>query len=169
MAHWTFSIKFPYNTQFIFGSMMFTTVEDENLELLTRDPTPKHLASVYGRAPYFLTDTSTSGGACSDLNPYTGPYYRSTKTSRGLLIWKTILQPSAGASSSSSLGETPNRDSIEDYTAIGGCACWNPTIKAHRINMVGPARGNSQNSSNKYRTIGGSEAFDVRTPSSNIL
>jgi hypothetical protein len=25
MASWTFSVKFPYDTQFIFGSVMFAT------------------------------------------------------------------------------------------------------------------------------------------------
>jgi hypothetical protein len=35
--------------------------------------------------------------------------------------------------------------------------------------MVGPPRGNSQNSSSKYPTIGGSEMSDSRTPSSNIV
>jgi hypothetical protein len=37
MAYWTFNIKFPYDTQFIFRSLMFATGEDKNLELLTRD------------------------------------------------------------------------------------------------------------------------------------
>jgi hypothetical protein len=36
MALWTFSIKFSYDTQFIFGSLMFATGKDENLELPTR-------------------------------------------------------------------------------------------------------------------------------------
>jgi hypothetical protein len=35
--------------------------------------------------------------------------------------------------------------------------------------MVGLARGNSQNISSKYPTIGGSEASDARTPSSNVV
>jgi hypothetical protein len=35
--------------------------------------------------------------------------------------------------------------------------------------MVGPARGDSQNNSSKYPTIGGSEAYDAQTPSSNIV
>jgi hypothetical protein len=35
--------------------------------------------------------------------------------------------------------------------------------------MVGPARGNSQNNSSKYPTIGGSEASDTWTPSNNIV
>jgi hypothetical protein len=47
MAPWTFSIKFPYDTQFIFRSLMFTAREDRSLELLTQGPAPKHPASVY--------------------------------------------------------------------------------------------------------------------------
>jgi hypothetical protein len=87
MALWTFSIKFLYDTQFIFGSLMFTAGEDENLELLTWDLAPKHLALVYGQPPYLLANPSTSGSACSDLNPYVGSYYHSTTTSLRFLIW----------------------------------------------------------------------------------
>jgi hypothetical protein len=35
MASWTFSVKFSYNTQFLFGSLMFTVGEDKNIEPLT--------------------------------------------------------------------------------------------------------------------------------------
>jgi hypothetical protein len=35
MTLWTFSVKFSYGTQFLFGSLMFTVRGDENLELLT--------------------------------------------------------------------------------------------------------------------------------------
>jgi hypothetical protein len=31
---------------------MFAAEENENLELLTREPAPKRLAPVYGQAPY---------------------------------------------------------------------------------------------------------------------
>jgi hypothetical protein len=61
MASWAFSVKFPYDAQFTFGSLMFVVGEDGNFELLTRGPAPKHLASVYGQAPYLLATTSTSG------------------------------------------------------------------------------------------------------------
>jgi hypothetical protein len=149
MAPWTFNIKFLYNTQFIFGSLMFAVGEDGSLELLTQSTAPKHPASVYGQAPYLPSNPSTLGGTCSGLNPYAGSYYRSARTSRGLSIWKSILQPSAGVSSSSSSGETPDRDSAEDYPEIGGSACRNPAIKASHINMVGLVRGDSQNSSSK--------------------
>jgi hypothetical protein len=35
--------------------------------------------------------------------------------------------------------------------------------------MVGPARGDSQNSSSRYPIIRGSEASDARTPSSRVI
>jgi hypothetical protein len=148
---------------------MFAARDDRNLELLTRGPASKHPAPVYRQAPYLLADPSTSGEARSGLNPHAWPYYLSAMTSQGRPIGKTILQPSAGASCSSSLVETSDRDSVEDYPEIGGSSCWKPAIEAHRINMVFPARGNSQNSSSKYPTIGGSEASNARNPSSNIV
>jgi hypothetical protein len=101
-----------------------------------------------------MADPSTSNEGRSGLNPHVGPYYLSAMTSQGYPIRKTILQLSAGASSSSSSGATPDWDSAEDYPKIGDNACWNPAIKAHRISMVGLARGNSQNISSKYPTIG---------------
>jgi hypothetical protein len=101
---------------------MFAAREDGILELLTRGPAPRHPAPVYGKAPYYPANPSTSGGACSGLNPYVGPYYLSPMRSHECPIRKTILQSSAGASSSSSLGVTHNRDSIEDYPEIGGSA-----------------------------------------------
>jgi hypothetical protein len=91
MAPWIFSIKFPYDTQFIFGSLMFATREDGNLELLTRGPVLRHPTLVYGVYPYYSVDPSTSGGTCSDLNHHVGSYYLSTMTPQGYPIRKTIL------------------------------------------------------------------------------
>jgi hypothetical protein len=102
MAFWTFSIKFLFDTQFIFGSLMFATREDENLELLTRGSAPRHPAQVYGKVPYYPVGRSISGGAYSDLNPYAWSYYLSTMTSQGVPIETPIFQPSAGTTSSSS-------------------------------------------------------------------
>jgi hypothetical protein len=90
-------------------------------------------------------------------------------TSQRRPIEKIILQPLARALSSSSLRATPDRDSIEDYPEIRSSACWNLAIEARRISMVGPAKGNSQNSSINYLTIGGSEVYDAWTPSSNVV
>jgi hypothetical protein len=56
-----------------------------------------------------------------------------------------------------------DQDSIEDYHEIRGSVCWNPSVEAHCINMVGPARAHSWNSSSKYPTIRGSEASNART------
>jgi hypothetical protein len=164
MTPWTFSIMIPYSSQLIFRSLMFTARDDESLELLTQGPAPRHPAPVFGQAPHLLANPSTSGGACSGLNPYLGSYHLSAMTSQGRPIGKTIFQPSTRA-----MGETHDRDSTEDYPKIGGSTCWNPVIKTHHINMGGPARGNSQNNSSKYQTIGGSKASNARTPSSNIV
>jgi hypothetical protein len=59
MAPWTFSVNFLYHTQCIFITLMFTTGEDKNLELLTRGPMPRHLVSVYGKALYYLANLLT--------------------------------------------------------------------------------------------------------------
>jgi hypothetical protein len=59
---------------------MFAIGEDKNLELFNEGPTPKRLAPVYGQALYLPASSSTSGGACSDLNPYVEPYNRVAKT-----------------------------------------------------------------------------------------
>jgi hypothetical protein len=80
LTPWTFSVKFPYDTQFTFGSLIFTVGEDENLKLLTQGPAPKLLAPVYGQAPYLLASSSTSGSTCLGLNPYAGPYHHAAKT-----------------------------------------------------------------------------------------
>jgi hypothetical protein len=77
----TFSLKFPYDTQFIFGSLMFAAREDGNIELLTQGSVSKHPSSVYKKAPYYPVDPSTSGGAYLGLNPYAEPYYLITMTS----------------------------------------------------------------------------------------
>jgi hypothetical protein len=169
MAPWTFNIKFTYNTRFIFESLMFIAEDDGSFELLTRDPAPRYPTPVSGQPPYLPANSSTSGGAYSGSNPYAGPYHLSAKRPQGFPIGKTILQPSAGALSSSSSGEAPDRDSAKDHPEIGSSACWKPAIEAHHINMVGPAKGNSQNNSSKYPNIGGSETSDDRTPSNNIV
>jgi hypothetical protein len=132
---------------------MFAAGDDGILEFITRGPAPRHLAPVYGQAPYLSANPSTSGGAWLGLNLYVGPYYLSARTSQGCLI-----------RISSSSGTIPDRDFIEDYPEIGGSVRWNSAIKACHINMVGPAKGNSQNISSKYPTIGGSETSNTSTP-----
>jgi hypothetical protein len=80
MTPWMFSIKFPYDTQFIFRSLMFAIREDGNLKLLTWSLAPKYRAPIYGQAPYLPVSISTLGEACSGLNTYAGPYHRAAKT-----------------------------------------------------------------------------------------
>jgi hypothetical protein len=75
---------------------MFAIGEYGNLELLTRGSTPSHHMPVYGEAPYYLVDPSTSSassGARSGLNPHAVPYYLSTMTSQGYPIGTPIFQP----------------------------------------------------------------------------
>jgi hypothetical protein len=86
---------------------MFAIGEDKNLELLTEGPTPKHLAPVYEQASYIPASSSTSGGACSDLNPYAGPYNHVAKTIQGIPIGAPIFQPPVGTSSSSTSAVSP--------------------------------------------------------------
>jgi hypothetical protein len=62
---------------------MFIVGEDKSLELLTQGPALKHLAPIYGHAPFLPANPSTSNGVCSGLNPYAGLYYRSGTTSWG--------------------------------------------------------------------------------------
>jgi hypothetical protein len=123
MAPWTFSVKFPYDTQFTISSLMFVTGEDRNLKLLTRGPAPKQFTPIYGQALYLMANSSTLGEACVGLNLYAGPFHLTAKTSQELQIETSIFQPSAGTSSSSASGASPNRDSANDYPKIGVSAC----------------------------------------------
>jgi hypothetical protein len=79
MATWTFNVKFPYDTQFTFRSMMFVVGEDRNLKMLAPGSAPEHLMPVYRQAPYLLAISSTSAGAYSGLNPYAAPYHHTAK------------------------------------------------------------------------------------------
>jgi hypothetical protein len=117
---------------------MFPTEEDGNHELLTQGPTPKRLALVYGQALYLLASSSTSGGACSGLNPYAGHYHRATKTTQGIPIRAHIFQPSVGTSSFSTSTVSPDQDSIDDYPEIGGSTYWNSADEGRLIIMVAP-------------------------------
>jgi hypothetical protein len=48
MARWTFDVKFPYDTQFTFGSLTFTAGEDGNLMMLPLGSAPEHFVPVQG-------------------------------------------------------------------------------------------------------------------------
>jgi hypothetical protein len=123
VAPWTFSIKFPHGTQ---GSAL------------------RHPVSVYGKAPYYPVDQSTSGGACSGLNPYAGSYYLSTMTSQRFSIGTPISQPSAGVASSFSMRVSLDRDSTKDYPEIGGRDCWNPAVEGCCISIVSDSLGDQK-------------------------
>jgi hypothetical protein len=91
MAPRTFDVKFPYDTQFTFGSLTFSVGENGNLKMLPPGPASERLASVYGQAPYFLAMSSTSSGACSGLDPYVGLHIRTIKLVRSIPIVTSIL------------------------------------------------------------------------------
>jgi hypothetical protein len=95
---------------------MFATGKDGNLELLTRGPAQERLAPIYGQPPYLLASSSTSGGVCTGLNPYAGPYHRDAKTTQGIPIEAPIFQPSARTSNSSTSAASPNQDLIDDLS-----------------------------------------------------
>jgi hypothetical protein len=113
--------------------------------------------------------SSTSGGACSGLDPFTVLYIRTTKIVRGILVMTSILQPLAGASSSSSLAVSPDQDSFDDYPEIGISDCGDSVGEGHLIFMVVPNGDPSHNTSNRYTTIGRSEASDARTPNVGMI
>jgi hypothetical protein len=162
-------VKFSYNTQFIFGSLTFVTGQNENFKMLPPRPAPEHLSPVYGQTPCLSAISSTSDGACSGLNPYTGPYIRTAKLVQGFPIVTSILQPSIGALSSSSSATSPDQDSTDDYPEIGGSTYWDSTEEGRLIIMVAPTGAPSHNNSSIYPTIRRSEAFDARTPNDGMI
>jgi hypothetical protein len=94
MTPWTFDVKFPCGTQFTFRSLTFAIGKDGNLRMLPPGPAPECLAPTYGQAPCFLVISSTTGGACSGLNPYAGQHIHTVKLVQGIPIVTSILQPS---------------------------------------------------------------------------
>jgi hypothetical protein len=79
MAPWVYDEKFPMGTQFLFGTLLFATREDGNLELQVGGQAPSQWALIYGEAPYYpanllTTTTSTSDGPYLGMNPCVGPY-----------------------------------------------------------------------------------------------
>jgi hypothetical protein len=81
----------------------------------------------------------------------------------------SILQPSAGASSSSSSAVTPDQDSADDYSEIRESTCGDPIEEGHLIVMVAPAGVPSQNSSSRYPTIVRLKASDARTSNDGMI
>jgi hypothetical protein len=67
MSPWTFDMKFPLDTQFTFGSLMFAMGEDGDLKMLLPGSASEHPTP----AP-----SSTLGGACLGLDPFAGYFDR---------------------------------------------------------------------------------------------
>jgi hypothetical protein len=149
MAPQTFGVKFPHDTQFTFGSLMFAVGEDGDLKMLPPGPAPEHVAPAL---------SSVSGDSCSGLDRSIGLYNRTAKLVWGIPIMTSILRPLAGASSSSSFASTPDQDSSNDNSEIGTSACGEPTEGDRLVLMVAPNGDRSHNSSSRYSTIGRSEA-----------
>jgi hypothetical protein len=160
MPLWTFDVKFSHYTQLTFGSLTFATREDGDLKMLPPGPAPEHLA---------LASSSTSDGSYSGSDPCVGIYIRTTKIVRGIPIVTSIIRPLVGALSLSSSASTPDQDSSDDYLEIRASACREPVEGGRLICMVTPNDDQSHNSSNRYPTIGRSEASDARTPSSGLV
>jgi hypothetical protein len=85
------------------------------------------------------------------------------------LIMTSILQPSAGALSSSSSAVTPNQDSADDYPEIRESTYGDPAEEGLLIVMVAPAGGPLQNSSSRYPTVGRSKVSDAQTPNDGMI
>jgi hypothetical protein len=103
------------------------------------------------------------------MDPYVGPYICTAKFVRGIPIMTSTLQPSAEASSSSSSTTSPDQDSADDYPEIGGSTYWDSIEEGRLIIMVAPAGALSNNSSNRYPTIGRSEASDAQMPNDGMI
>jgi hypothetical protein len=167
MSPWTFGVRFPYGTQLTFGSLTFAAGEGRDLKMLPPGPAPEHLA---------LASSSASDGSCSGSDPCAGSYIpvvtsilRPLVLVRGIPVVTSILWPLVRTSSSSSSASTPDSDLSNDYPEIGASAYGEPTEGGHIICMVAPNGDRSHNSSNRYPTIGRSEASDARTPSDGLV
>jgi hypothetical protein len=159
MTPWSFNIKFPLSTRFIFGSLPFATREDGDLKMLPPGPAPEHPTPAL---------SSASGGASSGSDPFAGLYICTAKLVWGIPIVTSILRPFVGASSMSSLASSLGRDSSNDYPEIGANAYENSTGDDRLILMVAPDGDQARNSSSGYPTIGRSEASDAQTPSAGL-
>jgi hypothetical protein len=160
MTSWTFDVKFPCGTQLTLGSLTFAIGEDGDLKMLPPGAAPEHLA---------LASLSASGGSYSGSNPYAGSYICTTKIVRGIPVVSAIIRPLARASSPSSSASTPDPDSSDDYPKIRANTRGELTKGGCLIYMVALNGDRSNNTSNRYPTIGRSEASDARTPSGGFV
>jgi hypothetical protein len=154
MAPWTFDVKFPLGTKFTFGSLMFAAGEDVDLRMLPPAEATEHTAP-----------SSALSGTLTDSDFFDGLYIHTVKLVRGIPVVTTILQPCAGASSSSSSTLSSDQGSSEDYPEIGVSTCGSSADVSRLICMVAPNEDQPRHSSSGYPTIGRSEASDAQTPS----
>jgi hypothetical protein len=68
MATWTFDVKFPRGTEFIFGSLMFAAGEDGDLRMLPPGEATEHTAP-----------SSPSNGTQADSDFFDKPYIHTVK------------------------------------------------------------------------------------------
>jgi hypothetical protein len=169
LEHWTFDVKFSPDTQFTFGSLTFVVGDDGDLRMLPPGPAPGRLAPTDGQAPWSLITSSTSGGACSSLDPFAGLYIGTSKIIQGILVVMSTLRPSTGASSSSSSTVFPDQDLSDDYPEIGISVCGDSAGEGRLIFIVVPNGDPSHNRSSRYPTIGTSEASDARTSNDGMI
>jgi hypothetical protein len=169
MAPWAYDVKFPLGTQFTFGSLSFAAGEDRELRMLPPRPAPERRASADGQAPWSLTTSSTSGGACSGLDHFARLYFRTVEIVQGIPVVTSTLWSLAGASNSSSSVASPDPDSSDDYPEIGINACGDSAGEGHLIFMVALNGNLSHNSSSRHPTIGRSEASDARMSNDRMI
>jgi hypothetical protein len=143
--------------------------EDGDMKMLPLEAALEHLVLVHGPDPCSPANSSTSDGACSRSDPCVGLFLHTVEIIQGILVMTSILQPSAGSSTSSSSTTSPGHDSANDYPKIGGSTCWNYSKEGCLICMVAPNEDPSHNSSSKLPTIGRSEASNARTPSVRLV
>jgi hypothetical protein len=127
--------------------MTFTVSEDGDLKVLPLEDALEHLVLVHGPDPCSPANSSASNSAYLGSDPYAGLFLHTIKIAQGIPVMTSILQPSAGASSSSSSTASPGYDSTNDYLKIKGSTSWNYGKEGHMICMVVPNENPSCNSS----------------------
>jgi hypothetical protein len=122
-----------------------------------------------GEAAKHIAPSSASSETQAESDLFDGPYIRTVKLIRGILVVTTILRPCAGAASSSRSALSSNQGSSEDYSEIGVSSCRSPADVSRLNCMMAPNEDQPRHSSSGYPTIGRSEASDARTPSIGMI
>jgi hypothetical protein len=159
MASRTFDVKFPCGTQLTFGSLIFVTEGNRELNMLPPGPAPGHLAWM---------SSSTSGRSYARPDRCARSYIRTAKIIRGILVVTSTLRPLVRASVSSTSASTPDSDSADDYLEIEASAYGEPVQDGRFIYMVVPNGDRTSNTSSRYPTIRRLEVSDARTPSGGL-